>query len=795
VVRSRKRSRLWALVLSVALLMNLLTPAVITAAEMMVLDPKPIELEAPVVVIDEPDASPEAPVPGGGRVSGSQLPAGETEMVTLAEVTPRTAITGPTSVCAGQSYTIVVTGYEDALPPGNSTRKIELKVPSATAPYTALQAQSSQNGTTFSNVSAPTVVTSVAGGFTTYTATSGNINKNAPYYRISFTFTMPAAAVAGVEARSSFNSEPFAASGTPLGTIQIAVPEIEVAKSAMPVAPDTEYQRGTLVEVTLDIENTGDGSLSNVSVSDQIPGGMSYVLGSSTLGGNAVADPVGPVYSWSFAPPLTLAEGASATLKYRMEINEDAKLGEYGPLTASVSASGACGTVTDTAALASLVVLAPSLEVDKTWQPDGVICPDAEVDVLVTIANDEDADYVGTALDLVVDETVPAGFTYKAGTFEVDGVAAADPADWSAIALDDLAAGAEVTLAYTMVAGDGFPTDPASAPVTVSARGIDSVTKAASFFITHPALSVSHSYDLVAPATEVQRGTQIDVSVTVENEGNVPLEGVTFVGSIPAAFDVAGPSPAIEGSVLDEAEDGTWTLEVPLSLAAGDKSVITYRITVKSDAAPGAYMLNGAVSAPSPCGGNNSVNVAQEMPMVGDSENLQIQVVAPALKVSKSIDPDRDLTPGDKVCVTITVENTGDGSAFGLNVRDTMPAGFTYVANSGTPSEYFSASPLGFSGMPVLAPGATMEFTYCLLATENVARGALSVPVVVSADGIDDVEVPFVVTVADDVDQGAGDDENVLETGRNDILWLGIIFVLLALSAGAAVAAKKQRLH
>ncbi|MBU1170508.1 MAG: DUF11 domain-containing protein [Proteobacteria bacterium] len=88
-------------------------------------------------------------------------------------------------------------------------------------------------------------------------------------------------------------------------------------------ANKTMASMGDLVIYTLKMDNTGQSPVHDIRVSDVMPHGMSYISGSTLIGGMTAADPIaGGKRTWTW--PLTyLAPGNSIELSYRAVVGPD----------------------------------------------------------------------------------------------------------------------------------------------------------------------------------------------------------------------------------------------------------------------------------------------------------------------------------------------------------------------------------------------------------------------------------------------------------------------------------------
>ncbi|MCC6931569.1 MAG: DUF11 domain-containing protein [Gemmatimonadaceae bacterium] len=107
-------------------------------------------------------------------------------------------------------------------------------------------------------------------------------------------------------------------------TVPVASPaSIDLVKQVS----KSEVQVGDAVDYTVTVTNTGGRDITDLVVSDTLPGGFRYEAKSGRLGNAALADPAG-----SPGPLLTftlgrLARGASLTLSYRVRVGAGARAG------------------------------------------------------------------------------------------------------------------------------------------------------------------------------------------------------------------------------------------------------------------------------------------------------------------------------------------------------------------------------------------------------------------------------------------------------------------------------------
>jgi uncharacterized repeat protein (TIGR01451 family) len=84
------------------------------------------------------------------------------------------------------------------------------------------------------------------------------------------------------------------------------------------------------VDYIVTVRNSTGAARTSFTITDRLPQGFAYWPGSARLNGSPIADPVGaagPQLTFSF-PTLTLADGAEASVSYRLRVGQSAALGD-----------------------------------------------------------------------------------------------------------------------------------------------------------------------------------------------------------------------------------------------------------------------------------------------------------------------------------------------------------------------------------------------------------------------------------------------------------------------------------
>jgi len=173
-------------------------------------------------------------------------------------------------------------------------------------------------------------------------------------------------------------------------------------------------------------------------------------------------------------------------------------------------------------------------------------------------------------------------------------------------------------------------------------------------------------------------GEEFRYQIAVSNTGDKPLDDVVVTETLPAAFEMAGSAPQ---ATLDGGE-ARWALG---TLAARETKTIT---------------VTGSLSR---TGGERlCAHVTYRPPDVC----LAVRAVRPALEVTKT--GPAEVLICEPIPYTVTVHNTGDGTATNVHIADRLPQGL--ATQDGKTSVAFDAGDLG--------PGQAKRATYTVKASK-----------------------------------------------------------------------------
>jgi uncharacterized repeat protein (TIGR01451 family) len=454
--------------------------------------------------------------------------------------------------------------------------------------------------------------------------------------------------------------------GTAQGSDQVTVncPNVTVLKTA-----DTSpINAGETASFTIEVSNSGSGVARSVTLADTLPAGVTW---SETSAECSIS---GGVLSCDFGD---LAPGASRTV----QVSGTTGAADCGVLenTATVAATNeAQADQSDNSSTATLTVNCPDVTVRKTADT-GTISAGDTASFTIEVSNNG----AGIARGVTLSDTLPAGITWSETSAECSisgGVLTCN--------FGDLAPGASrsVTVSGTTDAADcGVLENTATVAATNEAQADQGNNSSGdSVAVNCAQIEILKTAD----AASVSAGDPIGFTIEVKNTGAGTARNVTLTDTLPAGAGLNWTiSPAVAGCQIS---GGVLTCDF------GDLPGNTSR----------TVQITSPTSAAS-CGVvDNTAGVTTSNDGSGES-SAQVTVNCPNVTVLKTADTGT-ISAGDTASFTIVVANVGQGTARGVTLSDTLPAGITWSETSAECSISGSVLTCDFGD---LAPGASQSVT------------------------------------------------------------------------------------
>ncbi len=462
-------------------------------------------------------------------------------------------------------------------------------------------------------------------------------------------------------------------------TATVVEPRLEIAKSFNP----TRAYAGQTVEVTLTVSNTGTADAFDVLIQDGLNSAFVDVQEGTTPAGFTYDsyDDGGLTVRYSGG---SIPAGASRTFTFRVTLDDPLIPGNTITNLATGFASTLPGSsagersLSATSNSAALTTVAVDLALTKS---DGNVTatPGSVIVYTLNYTNLGNQDAVG----VVIAETVPASATFSA-TGSTSGWSCADGAPGGTVCtftVGSVAAGASNGVNFAVRVNASVPAG--MTQVTNTARISDDGSNGADLNTSDNSAEDSTPLDAAPDLTltkddgdvTVAPGEVIVYTLSYRNVGNQTATGVTLTETVPDNTTFSAAGSAAGWSCPDGAPAGTECLLSVPDLPGGASASVTFAVRVDGTVPAGVdTIFNSALVRDD---GSNGDDLTEDN---FDDEDTPLNA-APDLEALKD-DGVQFVVPGQTLTYTLRVRNVGNRGATGIVVRDTLPAGLSFVEAS-----------------------------------------------------------------------------------------------------------------
>ncbi len=457
------------------------------------------------------------------------------------------------------------------------------------------------------------------------------------------------------------------------------------------------------------VTNNGDAVATNVLVHDVLGAGNGYAAGAATAsppaGFSETSVTNGPgagetTVDWKIA---SLGAGASVTITVPVSIPASTPDATTLHNTASASSDQRPTPVTDPGSL--IVARSADLTISKT-AADPSVNAGENITYTLHVANNGPSDASG----VVVTDQLPANVTFvsadspcseAAGTVTCNLGTLANGAsgDYSLVVKVLPSATGSVVNSATVASPDP---DPGPGPNTGTET--TPITPSADLAIVK-----------TGPSLPVLRGSDFEYTIRVTNAGPSDATAVTVHDVLPSQVSYVTHQTS-QGTCTEAA----GTLDCNLgTLTPTQEIVITVKVTAIGE---GDFDNTATVDSPTPD------------PTTRDHTSTTPATVLPAIDLSVVKTGPATVAAGADIAYSLVVANAGPSDATGVKVRDTLPAGTTFVSAS---SGCIEASGVVTCDIGALAAGADTTLQITVRAPVPLAGASLTNTAVVSGNEAD----------------------------------------------------------
>lgn len=445
------------------------------------------------------------------------------------------------------------------------------------------------------------------------------------------------------------------------------------------VAPADRADAGDTVAYNFTVTNSGNVTLTNVSVTDlQVP-----VFGDTI----ASLEP-GESDSTTFSSTYTLTQ---SDVDARTFINSATARG--------TSPTGSA--VTDNAYAIVAVGQRPSLSIEKSGD-EGPIRVGETVNYRITVTNNGNI----TLHNVTVADTV-LGITQNVGTLA--------PGD------------------FHVVVGTYGPVSESDLPGplinTATSDSDETDPEADHHHAELVPLRIDLSLNKNLNTTSLVPGDQVTFEITITNGPNtVTATGVEVTDTLPAGYSFVDYS-ITQGTYAYTGPESVWSVG---SLPADSSATLRVLAVVLEE---GPYEGRAEVSAHN----QDDIDSAPANASVAaedDDDEVEVSIDTPSadLQVKKTVDNDNPLE-GDTVVFTTLIHNDGPNTSTGIVLQDALPAGLTYISDTSN-GNYNPAT--NTWGVGTLIAGDAISFTLSALIDHGTAGTNLTSTALIIQSEVED---------------------------------------------------------
>ena len=425
------------------------------------------------------------------------------------------------------------------------------------------------------------------------------------------------------------------------------------------VADDGTVSAGEQIGFTITASNTGAGDLTGVTVTDNLPAGLTWSIdaGNSDTGCSINTAPNPDVLTCNFG---TLAPGGSKKV-HIVATTDQADCGLVNN-TANVTTTNDGSS----SASGSIRVQCPSIDVDKTADDTTVSAGD-QIGFTIVVSNGGPGEAKGVTLT----DNLPAGVVWSESPDNPNcSIDTAPSPDVLSCNFGDLASGASRTV-HIVGTTDAADCGTVSNTGTVDATNDDPEISTATITVQCPNIDVVKDAD----NGTVSAGDQVGFTITVSNAGPGIAKNVTLSDALPAGL-VWSESPDNPNCSINTAVNPDV-----LSCNFGD---------LGSGATRSVHIVASTTAAN--CGTINNTAIVDADNDAPEDDGASVTVQCPSIGITKSADSGT-ISAGDKIGFTITVSNGGPGVAHGVTLTDNLPTGLTWSENPDNPNCSIDTAP------------------------------------------------------------------------------------------------------
>ena len=465
----------------------------------------------------------------------------------------------------------------------------------------------------------------------------------------------------------------------------ITGPYIVTHKSASP-ASGSRVALGDPITYYISATNLGTIDAENVVVTDIIPQGTEYVVGSAS--GNGAPNAGGTGLEWNVG--TLRANGGNFEGSFQVTvINADLE-----SITNTATVGGSNFTPINTNPVTHYPKRSGAVSIKKTTVGNSSVAPGGIITYEITVKNNSAAPVQGVK----VSDNIPSGTTLQEGTISSPGENIDGKIVWN---LGTLAPGQVEVLTFDVKvnANTEFNTITNIAELHTPDEPGDP---------TPPVVTIVEPVKLRATKSadptggRVQVGDTITYTIEVINDSTVEVEDVVITDNIPSGTTYVESSVSPGGTPAPGKI--TWNIG---TMQPNDRVTVSFQVKATQ---PNSHIINRAVAR---AGEGSGFYTNETHHYTGDSD-VRLTKWASAGNGSK-------VNAGEEFTYFLSAQNTGNAVANNVTVSDRIPAELTYVVNSASPAATQTGDTLEWN-LGTLQPNETKTVSFRVKPTDMPAN-------------------------------------------------------------------------
>ncbi|WP_334056460.1 isopeptide-forming domain-containing fimbrial protein [Polaribacter sp. P097] len=450
---------------------------------------------------------------------------------------------------------------------------------------------------------------------------------------------------------------------------------------------------GDTVIYTINVSNISKTNATNVSLTDKLPTGVSFVSSSTTAGSYDDSSGI-----WTIG---NINQGATATLTITATVDAGT-LGNV--ITNTISARGA-GDQTDSTTAGDDLTADITVSASDLVTVIAVDNPTPNVDDIIeytiTVINNRGLSDTNVSLT----DQLPTGVTLSGTPIASQGTYDSGTGVWTIGTLDS---GDKATLKIkaSINSDQGGQTITNTIDSVASGDQADPTTNGDITSVDVNVTSANLVTTIRVDNPNPNVGDTIKYLISVTNNGPSDETNTSLTAQLPAGVTYSADNAS---SGTYNSVSGLWTIG-----SIAKFTTVTLELTATVDANTGGTTISNVITA---------ANGDQTDPTT-TGDNLQSDIIVQTADLITQLSVD-NTTPneGDTVVYTLSVRNSGPNSESGINLTNALPSGVTYVSNSPSQGTYTSGS--GLWNVGTLTNGSIATLTINATVDANTAGSAI----------------------------------------------------------------------